>query len=145
MRYSALVMLFFAMCFFCGGCSNSETGTLEGTVKLPNGPLTAGSVGFHHTVTGFSIASTIQPDGSFTVRTSKGEGLPVGEYRIAILPDAFPVTEGTQVLVNPRSAAAVKAAKAVPIPAKYRSAATSPLKTTVKPGKNPPLELMLTP
>ena len=145
MRHLALSTLFFAALLLLGGCSKSTTGTLEGTVKLPNGPLTAGSVDFHHTETGFSIATPIGSDGSFRVKTSKGEGLPVGEYQIAVIPDVFPATEGTQVLVNPAAGRAVSAAQRAPIPQKYRSTKTSPLTTTVKPGKNPPLELMLTP
>lgn len=145
MRYWMIVVFGLAAVSMIGGCTDSTVGTAEGTVKLPTGPLTAGSVNFYHPETGFSITAPIQSDGSFKVKTSKGEWIPVGEYQIAVVPDAFPVTKGTEVLVDPRSAVAVRAAQRVPIPLKYRLTATSQLKATVKPGKNPPLELMLTP
>ena len=145
MRCLMFVILSSALACTFGGCSHSDQGTASGTVKLPSGPLTAGSVNFHHPKTGFSITAPIQADGSFEVKTSEGIWIPAGDYQVTVVPDAFPVTEGTQVLVDPRAVTTVNAANQAPIPQKYRSTATSPLKPTVKPGKNPPFEFILAP
>lgn len=127
------------------GCSGSAIGTAEGTVSLQGKPISAGSIVFENPATGFSISTPIQAHGSYRVKTSKGEGLPAGEYRVAVVPDAFPVTEGTQVLVGMNAAANVQAAQAVPIPQKYRATASTPLTAKVEAGTNPPFQFDLTP
>ncbi len=144
MRLATLFIMFTAFAVSTG-CSPSNTGTAEGTVSLRGTPISAGSIVFENPATGFSISTPIQADGSFRVKTSKGDGLPAGDYRVAVVPDAFPVTEGTQVLVGMNAAANVQAAQAVPIPQKYRATASTPLMAKVEAGTNPPFQFDLTP
>jgi hypothetical protein len=72
----------------------------------------------------------IGPDGSFTVKTSYGEGAPEGAYKVRIEPDET-MTPPSKVKSSRRNLANL------PFPAKYTEEATSGLSATIKPGDNP--------
>jgi hypothetical protein len=77
------------------GCGSNALGVrtyaVKGQVLLHDGkPLTAGGVEFVN-VSGPAVTATGQvgPDGSFTLKTEGlGDGAPLGDYRVRIVPDA---------------------------------------------------------
>lgn len=64
----------------CGG----KPATVSGVVSLDGKPINRGSVGFTPTQGGMQAVGTIQPDGSYELKTNRDLGLDVGEYKVSI-------------------------------------------------------------
>jgi len=114
------------------GCG-SDLASVTGTVTYDGKPLQTGTVGFFPVGAGPAGYGSIQPDGSFRIRTGQQAGLPPGEYRITVQATG-PIPEPTPENLEP-----------VPesiIPERYGNQDQSGLTFTVKPGSNEvPIEL----
>lgn len=124
------------------GCSSGkETGYVAGKVTLGDKALTQGSVRFENAKAGVSVNASLQSDGTYVARTHDRDGLPPGNYKVAVTPSTFGDGE-TPLAVDPSATARAPQSE---IPQKYRSTATSPLSATVEAGDNPPFDFDLTP
>jgi prepilin-type N-terminal cleavage/methylation domain-containing protein len=105
------------------GCSkndNTINGTVSGTVKYKNQPVTTGSIVFLHPITKIGGNALLDSEGKYMV----SKPIPVGEYNVAILlPPPSAPHETTSVVSNP-------------IPDKYRVPEQGILKFTVNKGTN---------
>ena len=122
-----------------GGCSGSTTytydgptGQLKGKVTHKGQPVTEGQVVFM-SVRG-SATGQIGTDGAFEMTYSGSSDIPVGTYKVCVLPPKSGVAtsgdeEAPTTVDNPQ------------IPKKYQLSATSGLTATVKEGENEPLTI----
>ena len=111
------------------GCSSGPAkGEVHGKVTFKGQPLKEGTVTFLNTKEGGAAEATINADGTYAV----AGGAVVGEYdRVEIKP----LTEMKDT--DPGKTPPSRVEKPAPnIPLKYRMQGTTPLKATVKPGKN---------
>jgi hypothetical protein len=118
----------------CGekGIASLAHHPVKGKVILPDGkPLTTGRVVFVSTSTPSEFSGDIGADGSFSMKTPAGEGLPEGKYLVRL--DADVPTTGQATKGKPASR---KTAVNLPFPAKYADETTSELTATVKAGDN---------
>ncbi len=128
--------------FLASGCGGGQdVGYVSGKVTLGGQPLGQGSVVFHNPSKGIVVAAPLGPDGSYTVKTHQGAGLPPGEYQVSISPAG--VGSGETPLVEKPTPGPGSGGPA--IPAKYLQPTSSGLKVTIKPGKNPPFDINLSP
>jgi hypothetical protein len=68
-----------------GGFGSATTYPVKGKVLLADGkPLTSGRIAFVSRETALTFAGTIDPDGSFTLKTGTREGAPEGQYQVRI-------------------------------------------------------------
>lgn len=106
----------------CAGCGDAlpPQGPAQGRVLLKSGqPLAAGRVTFVDRTRGLSFETPVNPDGSFALETADGAGLPLGNYKVAVLPPE---------IVHPLGPINVPPPKATDhpeIPPKYRDPETS--------------------
>jgi hypothetical protein len=123
------------------GCSDAEPfGIVNGRVTLDGQPLGHGAISFDNAETKFAVAANLDERGVYVIRSVRHNGLPPGEYRVAISPAT--IGGGETPLIgdpSPRPGAAAK-----PIPQRYHSATTSGLSATVRVGENPPYNFDLT-
>jgi len=117
---------------FASGCGGGgpAIAPVSGEVRLDGKPLAEGYIQFA-SPTGFGAGSALKADGKFRFRSQYGNGIPLGVYRVAIVP---PPPEGPIPMVPDR-----KAKKGLPIsqiPMKYRDMGTSGLSADVKVGNN---------
>ena len=136
-RQIALFLGVAAMAFVVG-CGSSDTGRVAGHVTIGGKPLDQGAVVFQDAKKGAAILAPIGNDGTYRVKTSQKDGLPPGDYQVAIQPQSS--YSGPAPLAAPPKQQ--KKAES-PIPTKYRSVKTSGLKVTVKQGDNPPFDFDL--
>ncbi|HWC88674.1 MAG TPA: carboxypeptidase-like regulatory domain-containing protein, partial [Pirellulales bacterium] len=118
------------------GCSRKHIppwGTAAGTASIAGQPIAEGTVVFENPELGVARMAELAPDGSFVQKSVDFPGLPVGKYRVAVLPTR--ISKGDWVPVarsKPKAGAAT-------IREKYHSVSTSGLTAEVKEGQNPPL------
>jgi hypothetical protein len=132
---------------FGQGCGKADAprGIVRGHVTFQQKPLTeSANVVFSNVETGIAMMTPLASDGSYEVKTNKGNGLPPGDYQVAITP--LPVASADQPEFFTPSAADTKPQPIkTAIPARYQKAATSKLTATVKVGDNPPFDFDLSP
>ena len=116
---------------FGAGCSGEPLGQITGKVTLQGTPVTTGSVVFENIEQGISVNAPLEPDGSYTVKTYKRNGLPPGKYQIAISPRGFNHDGETQIIIRPTTVTASPS-----IPKKYHTVDTSGLAKEVQVGEN---------
>lgn len=117
------------------GCTfGPAKGEVRGKITFKNKPVTEGTVNFVNPTVGGGGEAQIGPDGSYAVEG----GLVVGEYIVMINP--LQVMDSS----DPRTPPTLVEKPAPNIPQKYRNP-TSPLKVTVKEGKNDPFDFDLKP
>lgn len=131
--FSCRLAVFLGVTVLLGGCGKSDIGHVEGKVTLGGQPITEGSVVFADAARGISLNATLNPDGTFHLRTYNRDGLPAGKYQVAISLSTFS-PEPTPLVTKPT----VQPAPVSAIPEKYRSVTSSGLSAEVRPGKNPP-------
>ena len=128
---SALICL----CLGCGAADSVTIAPVDGKVMFEGAPVTEGVVTFEDPVKGFAASGLIQPDGTFKLRSDRGNGIPTGNYKVT---------------VNPPSTGQPRPDQPAPkrdfpnIPEKYRNAKTSGLLKRVLDGENS-FELKLEP
>jgi hypothetical protein len=112
------------------GCGQSGPNlhTVSGKVTFQGKPVATGLIRFHSPPLGIDLMAYIRADGTYRVKMAQGDGLPEGEYQVAIEPPRVEVPVGVMKLPP--------ALQRPDIPAKYRQPATSGLKLTVAPGDN---------
>jgi hypothetical protein len=117
-------------------------GTAHGRVTLQGKPVAADTITFENAAEGVALSAAIGPDGSYRMKSHEGDGLPVGKYRVAIMPQSFVVHHRTPFDPQPEPAAANALSD---IPQKYLAANITPLTAAVSPGENAPFDFNLTP
>jgi hypothetical protein len=118
-------------------------GTVHGRVTLQGKPVAAGTITFDNSAEGVALSASIGPDGSYRMKSYEGDGLPVGKYRVTILPQPFVVHHRTPF--DPPPPAPATPTELADIPQKYRDADTTSLTAAVAPGENGPFDFNLTP
>jgi hypothetical protein len=87
------------------GCSGSKMRPVHGKVHFPDGsPLTQGKV-VVNAVEGLHGASSgpLDTDGSFDLSSlKKGDGVPIGKYRVSIVGAAEPPRSEAEIALPPR-------------------------------------------
>ena len=115
-----------------------------GVVKVDGVPVKQGTVTFYPAVEGRSANAQIGEDGSFTISfDSLNDGLPAGEYKVAIIADIFkPNTKAMEQEAEMKKrvgstddVSMVGAGELIHIvPPEYNDVRTTPLKQTVASG-----------
>ena len=128
----------------CGGKSGLDlpTGTVAGKVTLKGAPIQDASVTFFGENHGDSATAPLQADGTYTLKYGTGFAVPIGDYRVAIVPGppAGSASPDPADLMKTMIPAGMKAS---PIPDKYRDPKTSGLIAVVKEGSNANLDFDL--
>jgi hypothetical protein len=139
-RRSGLCLLVALSCLPTSGCAKKRVvpwGTVEGTATLDGQPVNQGTIVFDNAELGVSRMAELQSDGHFVQSSVDFAGLPVGKYRVALLPTG--ISKGDWVPVQKSSPQKVVTV----IPARYQDLATSGLTADVKEGKNQPFNFEL--
>ena len=113
----------------CGGSKRDPVGAVSGAVTFQGQPVSEGMVSFHNPQKGVFLNFTLKPDGTYVARTAQQEGLPVGAYKVAVLPPLADVPVGV-----PKEPLQVK--EYPNIPPRYRKPDTSGLTLVVQQGEN---------
>lgn len=123
-RWAAVAI---AMSVFAG-CGTESGVAVSGTVAFQGRPVTEGMVVFDDEK-GAHLVAPLGSDGKYRIENSKTLKIPLGTYKVAIMPPKieFPI-DPTQTLPPPKVAA--------DIPMKYRDAKTSGLALPVREGDN---------
>ena len=123
-----LVAVFVGVAMSAVGCSPREPiATLSGNVTFEGEPLADGLLVLSNEVIGVYITAEII-QGKFEVSTAK-QGVPPGEYRVAITP---PIVDHPIGPIEERP----HAVKFLQIPERYRDEQTSGFAITLEDGKN---------
>lgn len=128
------------------GCAEKgpERGVVKGRVTFNGKGATGVTVFFENAESGVAINAPVDTNGNYEVKSYQGAGLPVGSYRVAVMPGGVMTAE--EASPKATEAKAARAAAAVtPIPERYHKTATSHLTVDVKAGENPPFDFSLTP
>jgi hypothetical protein len=125
-----LMLAAFYLAAAAAGCkSGPATGEVHGNVTFKGKPVKASGaeITFYNSKTGDTAAANLDENGGYVVEAR----LPVGEYIVFISP-------GTHLVdTDPGKTPPSKEEKPAPdIPRRYRSQASTTLKTTITEGKN---------
>lgn len=119
----------FAAILMLAGCGGVYDASVRGVVLLDGNAIETGTVSFLPTAGGPPAYGRIGAAGEYLLSTGRESGLPPGEYGVTVVANEPPTTRDTADGGPP--------APGKPItPEWYRSADTSGLKFTVKPGSN---------
>jgi hypothetical protein len=110
----------------CGG----RPASVAGVVKIAGSPLENGVVTFTPAKGGPSAYGTITAGGNYELKTGAGAGIELGDYVVTVAANATPEQAATMGIKVGREGI-------MPLltPVKYANTATSPLKVTVKAGR----------
>lgn len=122
------------------GCGTEDLGQVNGFVKVGGKPLNTGSILFQNTIGSVSINADITEDGAFIIRTFDKNGIPPGDYRVAVRPESFGGSGDASLVGQP-----TKSRPRGVVPEKYHDIRTSGVEVTVKRGANPPYVFNLLP
>lgn len=142
-RYAVLTCLCLSSWFAigCGGGPGGPQGKVGGKVTYNGNPVAEGTaVSFIGESGSGSGAGTTAADGSYQLRSTSGDKLPVGKYRVVIMPPAGPTMSPEeamkQSMANAQAQTASKSDGEAMIPDQYRTIAKTPLNFEVKAGDN---------
>ena len=111
------------------GCAQREPlGQVEGRVTFKQQPVAEGTVSFS-SEKGAGGEARLDADGRYAVKTLE-RGLPLGEYIVTITPAVYLDKS------DPHTPPVMEEKKAPNIPEKYRRTGSTPLRFSVKEGKN---------
>lgn len=125
-RLALLGPLLLAGAVGCSGDGGPPLGSASGRVTCKGEPVSSGTVNFASD-TGFAVAAPLDSDGKYRLVSQYGSGIPLGTYKVIVMPPHTLTAEGEPAAAapdNPR------------IPAKYRDFATTDLTADVKQGSN---------
>lgn len=116
------------------GCDTPQEpwGSVEGKVLLKNAPVANVTVLFSNEQQGISLYGQSDEQGRFQIRSAKVPGIPVGEYRVAIVPAITAADMATDTVIHKQRPPEVKS----PVPPRYRDLKTTDLVANVQTGKN---------
>jgi hypothetical protein len=132
-KYAALLVLLIAGSAGCGGGYDA---TVAGAVSLDGNPLHRGTVSFAPQSAGSAAFGVIKGDGTYSLKTGRGEGLPPGAYVATVAADEAPAVSQSKDGGPPPPGKPIT-------PDWYRNPATSGLTFEVEPGENT-IDLKLT-
>jgi hypothetical protein len=110
------------------GPGGPPIGQVEGRVTFKGKPVTEGTVSFANDA-GHGGEAPLDKDGRYVVKNRQG-GLPVGDYVVTVTPATYLDSS------DPKTPPVVEEKAAPNIPERYRRVGGSPLRGSVKPGKN---------
>lgn len=117
------------------GCQADEPpwGKVAGVVLQQGKPVEPAVVLFSNREIGVEMTAETTADGRFTMRTDRLAGLPVGDYRVAVMPKPanLPPPEQGMMFTGPPPSPAVSQ-----IPEQDRDISTTRLAATVREGDN---------
>ena len=116
-------------CVGLAGCGGAYDATASGAVTLDGKPVTRGTVAYHPVSAGPSAYARIDEDGTYTVRTGREVGLPVGEYQVTVISSEPPAVSQTAQGGPPPPGKPIT-------PPWYRTKQSSGLQFTVAAGDN---------
>lgn len=124
-----------------GGAPAGPQGKVSGKATHNGSPIIEGAtVSFIEESGKGSASATTAADGSYQLKSITGDKIPVGKYRVVIMPPAGPAMSPEeamkQSMANAQSNTAAKSDDGGTIPAKYRTIASTPLAFEVKEGDN---------
>jgi hypothetical protein len=128
-----------------GGCGSkgSARGVVKGRVTIGDKPVTGATVLFENAETGVGVNAQLDAEGKYEVKTYQGDGLPVGSYKVAVLPGGVMDPGEESPMANKAKSTRPKLTVIIPEP--YHKTATSKLAVEVREGENPPFDFKLTP
>jgi hypothetical protein len=119
-----LALLLLPLASGCGGSLESQ---VSGTVTLDGKPMSEGNVVFHPAESGTPAYGSIDAEGKYSVKTGQGKGIIPGEY-IAVVKLTSEVEQSSGEVAEEKLPTLLS-------PKVYAMKQTSPLRYTVKPGK----------
>ena len=125
--------------FGCSGKAPVAGKRVTGTVTYNGAPVEGASVSFISPMA--SGYGSTDKEGHFTLRSSKGEGVPVGDYKVTVVKTEAPPQEAQTTYVPPDPNVPPPQPKDL-LPAKYKQAETTPLSGNVT--ESGPNEVTLT-
>jgi hypothetical protein len=154
-RSSLVVLLLTAALSGLSGCSgrsadpSAANGVVRGQVTLDDRPLGNVTVVFVQPETAFGLNIHTDENGQYEVRSHKDQGLPPGQYKIAVRPsdtDALSREEQTRAFLQGVQGTMSDAPTRprVTVPQVYHTVETSNLAIEVTTGDNPPFDFKLT-
>jgi hypothetical protein len=144
-RFAFAGVWLFACLALVAGCEQrgSARGVVKGRVMLGDTPVTGATVFFENVELGVGVNAPLDANGNYEVKTYQGNGLPVGNYKVAVLPGG--VMQPGEEYPMADKAKSNRPAPTVTIPERYYKTSTSQLAVEVKEGENPPFDFKLTP
>ncbi len=124
-----------ALLALVGGCQTETPtwGSVSGVVRCEGQPVSSALVLFSCRDIGVEMTAQTDAEGRFTLRTDKVDGLPIGNYRVAVLPQAtnLPLPAQGMMFTGPAPQPV-----ASPLPAADRHLQTTSLSAVVNEGEN---------
>ena len=119
---------------FLGCNSAEEIGVIEGTVTLKGQPITNATLFFRDHDRGIHIMADLDEQGGYQVFTAGGKGLPLGKYRVSLVPagPTLDINDQTGEITSIRPTKS----QGPQIPKRYQDVKTSGLVATVTSGRN---------
>ena len=93
------------------GCGESGPAPIvvKGKVTLDGKPATEGGVTYHDVATGLQqFAGGIAPDGTYSIRNRREEGLPIGLYHVTVLVTETAKNTTSESIALPKSVSSQK-------------------------------------
>lgn len=140
--FAAVLLVGLALVAGCG-TKGPARGTVKGRVTLGDKAVTGATVMFENPETGVAVLAQLDADGNYEVKTHQGDGLPAGNYKVAVTPGGIMSPDEANPMADKAKIARPKLNVTIPEP--YLKTATSKLTADVKPGDNPPFDFKLTP
>ena len=135
---AGFMSLTLAACLALGGCGDSSgpAGQVTGKITHQGQPLAAGTVVTFISDSGAMGTAVVEEAGVYQVRTTEGDELPVGEYKVFLGPPIPPPVDPAVAMKASMEAGGKPPVNDWNVPEKYRQAATSGWTATVKEGDN---------
>lgn len=119
-----------ALPILCLGCHRApQLARVSGTVTFQGKPVAEAVVIFNSAQSGRSITASVSSAGEYRVETANGFGLPLGTYRVHVIPQAV------GILPDQRPPFPLPKMRS-DIPARFRDTKTSGLAVDVVAGEN---------
>lgn len=118
------------------GCGRSGPAywPISGKVTFQGKPVAVGQIRFCNPKQGIDVIESLRADGQYTIITGKRQGLPEGQYQVAIVPklDFSRMKRAPDGLPIPSTMPSAAERNPPNIPQKYHDPAASGLTVTVK-------------